>query len=223
MRDESERRAMWVKVCGIRDEASLRCAVAAGVDAVGFNFWPGSRRRVSVEAAAALRALLPASVEPVGLFVNQPADWIRDVAARVGIATIQLHGDEPPQFLAGLADLRVIRVYRAAASERPRLEQERDAWKALGWRPWACLFDAAVPGEFGGTGQTASWDLVSEWRSAQNETRTILAGGLTPENVAAAIRQVRPWGVDVASGVESAPGVKDPAKVQAFVAAARRG
>jgi phosphoribosylanthranilate isomerase len=205
--------ALLVKVCGVTSAGDARAAVAAGADAIGVNLWPGSKRFVGgVAAARAVLAVLPPTVLKVGVFVNAPAAEVARQVEALGLDRAQLHGDEAaPDFaaLAGLAPPRIIRAVRV-----------RDASSfagAAGWSPGSWLYDAFSPG-YGGSGMMAPWALVA--RHARRPF--LLAGGLTPENVAAAIAATRPDGVDVASGVEEAPGRKDPAKLAAFVAAARR-
>jgi phosphoribosylanthranilate isomerase len=188
-----------VKICGITRPEDAAAAEEAGADWIGLNFWPGSKRRVSVEVAKAIRTRLP----KIGVFVNAPLEEIRRIAGEIGLDRIQLHGDEPTDFWTGPPPaLRVVRgVDRLTAGDE------------------LVLLDAATPG-YGGAGEALDWNAV---RAAVERTgrRIILAGGLTPANVASAIAIVRPAGVDVASGVESAPGVKDPDKIRAFVRAAR--
>lgn len=212
---------MWVKICGINDPATIGPIAALRPDAVGFNFYAGSRRSVTVERAAEAIRLLPVGIEPVGLFVNHTLDEIRATCAATGIRTVQLHGDETPEFAAALAELRVIRVYRIGAEGLSRIGDDVRECRRLGLEPSACLVDAAVAGRYGGSGATAPWDVIAgEW-NRDEWPPLVLAGGLTPENVGAAVARVRPWGVDVASGVESSAGVKDPSMVVRFIAAAR--
>ena len=199
---------LLVKICGVTRPDDAAQAVAAGADAIGVNLWPGSRRHVDEAAARAVLAAVPASVVKVGVFVNAPAD---EVAARLrdlGLDRAQLHGDERAMDYARLDPARIIRVVR--------VEDEASFAAAAAWRPGLWLYDAFVEG-FGGGGRLAPWALVA--RHARRPF--LLAGGLTPENVAAAVTTTRPDGVDVASGVESAPGRKDAARVAAFIAAAR--
>lgn len=198
---------MFVKVCGVtRVEDALAC-VEAGVDAVGLNFWPRSRRFVTVENATAIARVLPASVKRVGVFVNAAADEIERLYDGV-IDLAQLHGDEAPEACArfGARFWKAIRL--------------RDEGSLALLDRYACplaLVDADAPG-YGGSGQRADLTLA---RRAAERRPVLLAGGLTPDNVAEAIAAVRPFGVDVAGGVESAPGIKDAALIRAFVTAAR--
>ncbi len=204
-----------VKICGITNENDAVAAVACGADGLGLNFYPKSPRFVTPESADSIVRLLPPFVEPVALFVN--ATWEHMTAAVAllpGIRTIQYHGDnidEPPQttwrFISAFSiksqeDLKTIQRYLDGLDERPA----------------AILVDAHVPGLFGGTGRTAPWELLAGFSPG---VPLILAGGLTPDNVAEAIRIVRPYAVDVASGVERSLGVKDPEKMRRFVDAVR--
>jgi phosphoribosylanthranilate isomerase len=184
-------------------------AVERGATALGFVFWPHSPRFVTPERAAEIIAELPSSIVAVGVFVNEPVDGIRDVAGRTGITTVQLHGDEPPAYAEAL-DWPVLRSVT--------LDEADDT---CGDWPTETVFlvDAVDPVRRGGTGERVNWaraaDVARDWR-------VVLAGGLTPDNVAHAIVTVRPFGVDVSSGVEQSPGVKDFDKVARFVANARR-
>lgn len=199
-----------IKVCGFTDEGDLRAACDAGIDAVGINLALGPRK-VDLERAAALCEATPPFVTTVLLFVDAGADEILAAVAATRADAVQLHGDEPPELAAALR--REIQVIKAV---RVRDAATLDAVAA--YPADAYLLDAYVPGEVGGTG--AGWDhgLLA---GRDLGRPVILAGGLAPANVVAAIAATRPWAVDVASGVESAPGRKDPTKVAALVAAAR--
>jgi len=207
-----------IKICGITNEEDACQAAQLGADAIGLNFYARSPRHVSEETAERIVRRLPPFVEPVGLFVNEPLDEIVSrVRQLVFLRTIQWHGDRhdlPPagayHFIPGFAvrdrdDLRVVTAY---------LDKCRDARRL----PAAVLVDSHVPGVYGGTGRTAPWDLLADFRP---EVPVILAGGLNPENVTEAIRIVRPYGVDVASGVEAKPGRKDMEKMRRFIRAVR--
>jgi phosphoribosylanthranilate isomerase len=212
---------MWLKICGITDPATLPAIAALRPDAIGFNFCRSSKRRISPEAAAVAIRGLTAGIEPVGVFVNHSQAEIRAICEQTGIATVQLHGDESPEFAAGLGRLPIIRVYRVGADGLSGVAQDLTQCRDLGVHIRACLVEPQVAGHYGGSGMTAPWDVIrAEWR-ADDWPPLLLAGGLTPENVAEAVRTVRPWGVDVASGVESAPGIKDPERVTRFISAAR--
>jgi phosphoribosylanthranilate isomerase len=208
-----------VKVCGLtRVSDALACA-EAGADWIGLNFHPASPRRVDLARAAEIVAALPAPVEAVGLFVDRPPAEVADIAGRLGLRIVQLHGDEPPEDLVLLRHITTIRAFRLGdLAAVGRMSSYLDRCRALGRLPDAVLIDAYVPGQAGGTGHTIAADLLD---ALPPLPRLILAGGLTPENVAARIGRVRPWMVDVAGGVESAPGCKDHARVAAFVRSVR--
>jgi len=206
---------LFVKICGITSPADARVAVDAGADALGFVFWFMSPRRVDAALAAAIARDLPESVLRVGVFVDAPFDEMTRVADEVGLDLLQLHGDEPPEALLGLPRpvLKAVRVGKGFAPE----EAMRYTALAAG-----LVVDTRLPGETqmpGGTGVPFDWSLIKGL--AARVPFLMLAGGLGPSNVAAAIRAVRPHAVDVSSGVEGLPGRKDPEKVRAFVEAAR--
>ncbi|MCA9524536.1 MAG: phosphoribosylanthranilate isomerase [Myxococcales bacterium] len=202
-----------VKICGVTRPDDARVAVEAGADAVGLNFWRGSKRFIGLEAARAIVATLPSEVLRIGVFVDAGFDEIVRIATALELDNVQLHGDEPPELLVALDGL---------AFKAIRLRDDGDLARIPAYLvppdPVFLIdtFDAEAPG---GTGLVGRWDLA---RQATKLGRLLLAGGLTPENVAAALDSVHPWGVDTASGVESAPGIKDPARVRAFVDAVRR-
>jgi phosphoribosylanthranilate isomerase len=201
-----------VKICGITRSEDAELAAALGAWAVGFNFWPGSRRRCDPAVAAGIARALRRKVEPVGVFVNPALDEVVRIAEGVGLTHVQLHGDEGPSFCTAVAERTGARVIKAL-----RIGSGADIRDAERFHTHFHMFDAAAGSAYGGTGRTFDWALVEQRRS---NVPLILSGGLTPENVAEGIAAVHPWGVDVASGVEAAPGVKDPAKVEAFIAAA---
>lgn len=194
-----------VKICGITTLEDALVAAEAGADALGFVFYNGSSRCIRPEQAAAIIRQIPPFVQAVGLFVNEELETINAVTNCCSLDIIQLHGDEPPSFCAAIPRrvLKAIRVRDAAS-----LEQLRD------YRTQAFLLDAWSPTAYGGTGSVFNWDIAA---SAAKNCRIVLAGGLTPGNVAEAIRTVRPYAVDVSSGVESAPGKKDAALVREFI------
>ncbi len=199
-----------VKICGITSADDARAAVGAGVDALGFMFYEPSPRCVTPEQAAAIIAKLPTHVAKVGVFVDADEAAVRTTAAMAGLDTLQFHGSEPPEFCARF-ELRTIKAFRVkdSGSLGQLPDYETDAW----------LLDSYVQGVPGGTGERFNWDLAVE---AKRLGRPILlAGGLTPENVGEAVGQVTPYGLDVSSGVEAAPGRKDAAKVAAFIASAK--
>jgi phosphoribosylanthranilate isomerase len=208
-----------IKVCGLTTPADALACVEAGVDWVGLNFHTGSPRFVDAGRAAEIRRALGGRAEAVGLFVDRPADEVVATARAIGLDLVQLHGQERPEFLAELAGLRVVKAFRLkdAASARA-IRAYLDRCDALGCPPYAILVDAFVAGVSGGTGVAIAEDLLG---IIPDHPRLILAGGLTPENVAERAGRVRPWMVDVASGVESEPGRKCPERIGAFVAAIR--
>jgi phosphoribosylanthranilate isomerase len=208
-----------VKVCGLTCVADALACAEAGADWVGLNFHPGSPRRVDPSVAAEIVSVLPPTCAAVGLFVDRPPAEVADLAARLGLRVVQLHGREPPEDLRALRHLFLVRAYRLSdsASVAGMSEDLRRAG-ALGRAPDAVLIDAHVPGQAGGTGQAIAIEVLEQLPALPC---LILAGGLTPENVAERIERVRPWMVDVASGVESSQGRKDPARVAAFIRAAR--
>jgi phosphoribosylanthranilate isomerase len=199
-----------VKICGITNLPDGVAAANAGADALGFMFYDKSPRSISVDAAATLIRQLPPFVMKVGVFVNAPEDLVVRAIRDCGLSLLQFHGDETPEYCLqfGLMSMKAVRI-RDAASLQALLGYHTDAW----------LLDAYSPDRPGGTGETFNWDLALE---AQGWGRPIfLAGGLTPENVAEAVRRARPYAVDVSSGVEAAPGRKDHAKLRAFIQAAK--
>jgi phosphoribosylanthranilate isomerase len=204
--------SIFVKICGIVRREDALAAVAAGADAVGFVAWPHSRRHVTPEQVAGLSGVLPKGIRRVGVFVD-PA--MTEIAAYLaaGVEVVQLHGDEPPELARQVAALA--EVWKAI---RPRHPAEVDSFR--GYPATRFLVDAAAPGAPGGTGTVADWQLARR-AVATLGLPILLAGGLSPDNVAEAIAAVGPWGVDVSSGVESAPGRKDHARIHRFIAAAR--
>jgi phosphoribosylanthranilate isomerase len=206
-----------IKICGLTRPDEALAAVAAGADWIGLNFHPGSPRRVDPATAGLISAALPATASAVGLFVNRPPAEVAETAARIGLRIVQLHGDEPPEDLLALGDLWIIRAFRLAdESAVARMMDYLQRAEHLGRAPDAVLIDGYSSTHHGGTGQTIGLDLLDRLPPLP---RLILAGGLTPENVADGIEAVKPWAVDVASGVEASPGIKDPAKLEAFFAA----
>jgi phosphoribosylanthranilate isomerase len=199
---------MLVKVCGITRVSDARQAVEEGVDALGFVFWSKSPRFIAPERAAEIVSTLPARVLAVGVFVNESVDGIADVVARSGVGTVQLHGDEPPAYAAALA----WPLWRAVTVDDA--EEAARVWPA----ETMLLVDASDRERRGGTGTVVDWPRAA---TIARMRRVVLAGGLTPENVGDAIRVVQPYGVDVSSGVEEAPGVKNSDKVARFLARAR--
>lgn len=209
-----------IKICGVTSPDDALCVAALGGDAIGLNFYPPSRRSVSMPVAQEIVSVLPKAVLPIGLFVNEPVDRVNSIADELSLNWVQLHGDEPPEYLTEL-DLRlsILRAYRFTSWIE--VEEDAAACGAAGRLPTALLIDAKVAGEFGGTGKTADWDELARRSDETFGLPLILAGGLTPYNVSEAISSVRPQGVDTASGVESAPGKKDVAHLEQFIANAR--
>ncbi len=198
-----------VKICGITRLEDALLAARLGADALGFNFWPGSKRYLPPGAAREIVDRLPPFVTAVGVFVNQAPTDVLAAAAQSGVAVVQLHGDEPPQDCNGYP-IPAIKALRVAGPES-LADMDR-------YRVRAFLLDAPSAG-FGGSGAVFDWRLA---REAAARAVVVLAGGLTPENVGEAVRAVRPWAVDVASGVEASPGVKDPDKLARFISNARK-
>ncbi|HWF51126.1 MAG TPA: phosphoribosylanthranilate isomerase [Solirubrobacteraceae bacterium] len=200
-----------IKVCGITTHEDAEHAVALGVWAVGLNFWPRSVRRCDPGTAAEIAASIKRRAEVVGIFVNPTLAHVTATAESVGLTMIQFHGEEGPSFCAEAARRTGCKIIKAA-----RVHSGADIQALAAFHVDYHLLDSHVPGQRGGTGETFAWELA---RKHRGRVPLILSGGLTPENVAEAIEVVRPFAVDVASGVESEPGRKDPAQVEAFVAA----
>jgi phosphoribosylanthranilate isomerase len=199
-----------VKICGITNLPDAQVAVGAGADALGFNFYEKSPRYVPPATAAEISRSLPPFTLRVGVFVNPAEELVRRAVGECGLNLLQFHGDEPPEFCTqfGLMSMKAFRV-RDAGSLNELPKYQTDAW----------LLDAYVSDTFGGTGEKFNWSLAVEVQKSGKPV--FLAGGLTPENVAEAIRQVQPFGVDVSSGVESSPGRKDHGKVRSFIKSAK--
>jgi len=201
--------AVRVKICGITRMEDAELALELGADALGFNFWPRSRRFCDPAVAQQIVRRLPPLTSAVAVFVNQPRGEVQRICAQIGATAIQLHGDETPEFCDGFS-LPVIKAIQIRGPE--------SLAACTQYRVSAFLMDTPSPG-FGGTGRSFPWRALA---SRTDPRPILLAGGLTPENVRRAIRQVRPYAVDVATGVESAPGVKSPKKMARFIAAAKR-
>ena len=199
-----------VKICGITNTEDALAAIEAGADALGFVFCESSPRLIEMRAAANIIHALPPFSAKVGVFINAPEEQLRAVLDECGIDTLQLQGDESPEF-CGRFSCKVIKGFR--------VHDEQSFQRMVEYKAEAWLLDSFVPGQCGGTGQVGRWDLAR--RAAEIYPYVILAGGLTPVNVAEAIRQVGPYGVDVSSGVEAKPGRKDHQKVRDFIQAAK--
>jgi phosphoribosylanthranilate isomerase len=197
-----------VKVCGVTRLEDALLAARLGADAIGFNFWPRSKRFVTPAAAGEMVRQLPPGVAAFGVFVDPSRDELLRAVEASGVGVVQLHGDEPP-LLCVSAPVPVVKAMRLATS--------RDLAQLASFEVAAFLLDAPTA-EYGGSGRTCDWGIAA---AVARELPTILAGGLSPENVGEAVRAVRPLGVDVASGVESAPGVKDAGRMERFVRAAK--
>ena len=200
-----------IKICGLREPEHARLAATEGADAIGLVFHPASPRFVTVERAVEVAAALPSFVWAVGLFVNTPEAEVRRALERVPLDMLQFHGDETPEECEryGRPYLRAVRM--AEGVDLVEYAQRFSRAKAL-------LLDAHVPGEQGGTGQRFDWGRIPR----NLPIPIVLSGGLDPGNVADAVRQARPWAVDVSSGVEAPRGVKDPAKIAAFIRSVQR-
>jgi phosphoribosylanthranilate isomerase len=197
-----------VKVCGLRRAEDALLAAGLGASALGFVFWPRSPRALSADEARAITSRLPPFVSTVGVFVNQPLEEVLDTAARAGLSAIQLHGDEDASTYAGCG-FRVIKALPVGPGFTMAAVDGIPAEMTV-------LLDAFDPVRRGGTGHRIEWGVAA---AAAARRRTILSGGLTPDTVQEAIRVVKPYAVDVSSGVESIPGVKDESKLRAFFAA----
>ncbi len=210
-----------VKICGITNVRDARIATGAGADAIGLNFFLNSPRCVDQPTAESIIATLPTTVVKVGVFVNAAIDEIRDIADKLGLDAIQLHGDETPEFLSQLGSTAVIRAFRCHAGELVPVGRYIQRCRQLGCLPRAILLDAYQTEQYGGTGKTVDWQSVARSRDMLSGLPLILAGGLTPDNIVTAIKTVDPDAVDTASGVEISPGKKDAMLVQTFISAAR--
>jgi len=200
-----------VKICGITNSEDALLAIEAGADALGFVFFQGSPRYISPEKAADIIRRLPPFVQTVGLFVNEEPATVNSVADLCGLDVIQLHGEETPGYCESVRR-RVIKAFR--------VKDIRTLDSLAQYQVSGCLLDAWSPAARGGTGLTFNWDIAAE--ATKRGHRIVLAGGLTPDNVAECIRQVRPYGVDVSSGVESAPGLKDASSIRLFIERAKQ-
>jgi phosphoribosylanthranilate isomerase len=213
----------WVKICGMTNLADALVAVEAGADAVGFVFYEKSPRCVSVDAAREIVGKLPESVEKVGVFVNEVEDTLCDVADRAGLTAVQMHGDNEDPHVADLVVAKRPELKILAAISM--LQESPEGWATM-WRPdviHAFLVDSGDSSNPGGTGQTFDWHKSGPTlENIKKLGRVVAAGGLSPGNVTEAVGILKPWGVDVVSGVEARPGKKDAEKVRAFVRAVRK-
>jgi phosphoribosylanthranilate isomerase len=213
---------LFVKICGITRTQDAELASALGATAVGFVFWPGSPRYITPDAARCIAAQVPAQVKTVGVFVDEPLEHVVRIAQEVGLGAVQLHGHETPEYCqelmvrlsevahsipasSGATDLTVIKAVGMSDNGVVRIaDLEPNA---------LLLIDAHDPTRYGGTGRTVNWEVAREIAGMRP---AILSGGLNAANVGLAIRSVRPYGIDVSSGVESAPGVKDPSRLRSL-------
>ncbi len=203
-----------VKICGVTNLSDAQHAADCGADAIGFNFYDGSKRYISPVLAAAIVEQVTMRVEKIGVFVNASVEEIVEIEDAIQLDTVQLHGDETPEFIENLrseSDATIIKAMGVGPDFDPNY--------VLGYKADAILLDAFSRDERGGTGETFDWAIAR--KIVELVDQVYLAGGLTSENVAEAIRVVRPYAVDVASGVEASPGVKDREKVVAFIKAAK--
>ncbi len=198
--------SVLVKICGITSLEDATVIIDAGATALGFNFYRRSPRYIEPEAAARIIAQLPAGIDTVGVFVNSPLDEVAAVRSTAGIGVVQLHGEEDPAAYAGAGPL-----WRAV-----RVEGNFDASDIPAWPVEAILLDGPAGNLYGGAG------IPFDWQAARSlPIRVVIAGGLSPDNVAEAIKVARPWGVDACSRLETAPGIKDHKKIRAFLDAVR--
>jgi phosphoribosylanthranilate isomerase len=210
-----------IKICGITTVEDALAAVRAGADALGLNFYRHSPRYVEYDTARHIVAALPERVVKVGLFVNAPEEQVCRMFDQLGLDLAQLHGDEPPAFLRGLGERPVMRAFRVGEERLGPVADYLEQCRRLDRLPRRVLIDSRTKEMYGGTGRVADWGTVARYPLHDWHPPLVLAGGLTPDNVAEAIRVVRPAGVDTASGVESAPGRKAEALVERFVRCAR--
>ena len=213
----SETMRVRIKICGITTPEDAQSASSLGADAIGLNFYAKSPRYIDTATARTIVSVLPAVVEPVALYVNEPHAIVQSRCAELGLRSVQIHGAQSVPLPGD--SLRWMPAFSVKDSDSLlRILSYIEICRAAGALPAAILIDAHVAGMFGGTGKAAPWHLLADFKPG---VPIILAGGLTPDNVAEAIRTVRPWAVDVASGVESSPGRKDVDLVKRFIEAVR--
>lgn len=212
----------WIKICGNTNAEDAKLAVELGASALGFIFAPSPRRITPIDASRIIQAIDP-SVETIGVFVNQPASIILDSARRAGLSGVQLHGEEDPKMVGTLRELArraqtPLKIYKAV---RMSLIDDSFAWDVESSKMLAgMLLDSGTPIQRGGTGRQFDWDEAAPLvRLLARRAKIIIAGGLNPQNAARALTMFQPYGLDVVSGVERAPGKKDPEQLRAFFAA----
>jgi phosphoribosylanthranilate isomerase len=218
---------IWVKICGTTSLRDANISIAAGVDALGFIFAPSSRQ-IGIAKAVEIAAAIGNQVETIGVFVNQKPQVIAEIAEKAGLTGVQLHGDEPAEQMAEFRQIlgssrKIIKtLHPESLSNAVDSEYRVEGFLRAARTVDAILLDSGSAAQQGGTGTPFSWrEAMPVAKSIQSVMPVIIAGGLTPENVQDAIRYFTPWGVDVASGVEAQPGIKDEGKLQGFVAAVR--
>jgi phosphoribosylanthranilate isomerase len=210
-----------IKICGITNPQDALVVTRARADAIGLNFYPRSPRFISPDTARQIIAVLPTDIVKVGLFVNAPAADVCQTFDDLHLNLIQLHGDEPPKYLSQLGGRPIMRAFRVEPGNLPPVIEYLAQCRDNGVVPNAVMVDSLSVGVYGGSGTVADWTAAARYAAQPGLPPLVLAGGLVAGNVADAIRTVHPAAVDVASGVESRPGLKDPALVEAFVRAAR--
>lgn len=211
-----------IKICGVKSVADALMAIDAGADAIGLNFYSGSKRCIRPETALEIVTAVGQRATCVGVFVNSVADEIRKTCETTGLGWVQLHGDEPPELIRSIGSgYKIVWARRLDTHGLSAIADDIAACREIAeFPPAGVLVDAAAAGQYGGTGHTVDWRQLADYSKWLGAVPLVLAGGLTPLNVAEAIRVVRPSAVDVASGVESVTGNKDAGKVRDFVAAA---
>jgi phosphoribosylanthranilate isomerase len=206
-----------VKICGITNPRDAMAAIDCGADAIGLNFYPRSKRFIAIDSARDWIETLPSKICKVAILVDPTLEEATRIGKLPFIDALQLHGQESPEFCQRLSE-GGIRFAKAMAVVNSKSLADLPSFSTQTF-----VLDSAVGGEFGGSGKTLSWSVARNFVERHPDFRIILAGGLTPENVGGAIDEVRPFGIDVSSGVESSPGCKDAARMQAFISAARTG
>ncbi|MFC1512652.1 phosphoribosylanthranilate isomerase [bacterium] len=204
---------MKIKICGITNELDAKNAVSFGVDMLGFNLYEGSPRAVELDFVKKILKHIPKNVLKVGVFVNEDKDILHKIADKHIFDVLQLHGDEPPSYCEEFKKTAIFKAFRLTKKKDLKLLSE--------YKVNSYLLDTYKEGKWGGTGNTFNWDLAK--LAVEKFGSIILSGGLNPENAAQAVRIVKPWAVDVCSGVESSPGKKDKKKMKAFIEAVRKG